>query len=82
MPRSKRPKQRSPQSALDIELAFRQRADAQRRMRRKTAKILGFRSRNTGRNHETYTKHFGSCAERLPAVDGTPFGDFPAEKAS
>jgi hypothetical protein len=33
-------------------------------------------------NQETLTKHPGRCAERLAAVDGTPFGDFPAEKAS
>jgi hypothetical protein len=31
---------------------------------------------------ETLRKHSGRCAERLAAVDGTPFGDFPAEKAS
>jgi hypothetical protein len=33
-------------------------------------------------DQETPTKHSGRCAERLAAVDGTPFGDFPAEKAS
>jgi hypothetical protein len=30
---------------------------------------------------ETFPKHFRSRAERLLAVDGTPFGDFPAERS-
>jgi hypothetical protein len=80
-----RAKQTSPQSGIDAE------SDAERPheappligvLRRKTAKPFDFGSRNESRNQETYEKHFGSCAERLPAVDGTPFGDFPAEKAS
>jgi hypothetical protein len=78
-------KQASPQSGIDAE-SDAERPQKRRRLigvlRRKTAKTFDFRDRNETRNDETYEKHFGSCAERLPAVDGTPFGDFPAEKAS
>jgi hypothetical protein len=37
---------------------------------------------NLDPRHETKTKHFSSGAERLTAVSQSPFGDFPAERAS
>jgi hypothetical protein len=49
---------------------------------RKTGVNHGFFSRKQAGNQETFKKHSWCCAERKQAVDGTPFGDFPAEKAS
>jgi len=48
----------------------------------KTARMSEAVSGKRAGKQETLAKQAGRCAERLAAVDGTPFGDFPAEKAS